>query len=141
MSHPVDLHVGKRLRHFRTMQGLSQEAMAKSIGITFQQIQKYERGVNRMSASRLYEFSKLLHVPLEQFFEGIEEAETFKEPAMPVMNFAEASSSGFEHEKVSDRESLEMMKAFQRIPSLNMRRRLSDFVRAIADDCFGVKSD
>ena len=68
----VDKHVGKQLRSRRTLLGLSQEKLADHIGVTFQQIQKYERGTNRVSSSRLYSFSKILDVPIDYFYEGIE---------------------------------------------------------------------
>ncbi|MBY0406493.1 MAG: helix-turn-helix domain-containing protein, partial [Rickettsiales bacterium] len=67
----IDAHVGKRLRLRRTMMGLSQEALAKAVGITFQQVQKYEKGVNAMNANRLYEFSQFMHIPISYFFEGL----------------------------------------------------------------------
>jgi transcriptional regulator with XRE-family HTH domain len=132
MSKPdVDVHVGKRLRLRRTMMGLSQEALAKAVGVTFQQVQKYEKGVNAMNASRLYEFSQHMHVPISYFFEGLGQQELAE---MPAAGFAE-SPAAFDHGKnVSDRESLEMMKAFKRIKELAVRKRLSDLVRAIADN-------
>src|SRR5687768_13960285 len=68
----VDIHVGKQLRQRRTMLGLSQEALAKAVGITFQQVQKYEKGANAMSASRLYEFACFMRVPVAYFFDGLE---------------------------------------------------------------------
>src|ERR1700733_15631987 len=68
----VDTYVGKRLRLRRTMMGLSHEAIAKAVGITFQQVQKYEKGANAMNANRLYEFAQFMHVPVAYFFEGLE---------------------------------------------------------------------
>lgn len=127
----VDAYVGKRLRLRRTMMGLSQEAVAKAVGITFQQVQKYEKGVNAMNARRLVEFARFMNVPVAYFFDGLdEEAPAGKAAA----GFAE-SAEAFEHgSPVSDRESLEMMKAFKRIGEQGVRKRLSDLVRAIAEN-------
>jgi len=125
----VDAHVGKRLRLRRTMMGLSQEAVAKAVGITFQQVQKYEKGANAMNSNRLYEFAQFMHVPVAYFFEGLEHG-----AADAQMGFAEESEK-FDHniKRVSDRESLEMMKAFKRIKEQIVRKRLADLVRAVAD--------
>jgi transcriptional regulator with XRE-family HTH domain len=130
----VDIHVGKRLRQRRTMLGLSQEALAKAVGITFQQVQKYEKGANAMSASRLYEFACFMRVPVAHFFEGLDAQ---SEPSLtPAAGFSETARESFDHAvaPVSDRESLEMMKAFKRIREQAMRKRLADLVRAIADE-------
>ena len=124
----VDAYVGKRLRLRRTMMGLSQEAIAKAVGITFQQVQKYEKGANAMNAGRLYEFAQVMHVPVAYFFEGLE---------LPsgAAGFAEEAVA-FDHKNraVSDRESLEIMKAFKRIKEQVIRKRLADLVRAVADN-------
>jgi len=130
-KHDIDAHVGKRLRLRRTMLGLSQEAAAKAVGITFQQVQKYEKGANAMNASRLYEFARFMHVPVAYFFEGLEAGAA----AEGTQGFAEEGEK-FDHnqKRVSDRESLEMMKAFKRIKEQVVRKRLSDLVRAIAEN-------
>lgn len=127
----IDAHVGKRLRMRRTMMGLSQEALAKAVGITFQQVQKYEKGANAMNANRLYEFAKCMNIPVAYFFEGLEG------PASnPVQTTGfQEEGAAFEHAApaVSDRESLEMMKAFKRIKEQPVRKRMADLVRAVAD--------
>ena len=126
----VDEVVGKRLRLRRTMMGLSQEAVAKAVGITFQQVQKYEKGSNAMNARRLYEFAQFMNVPVAYFFEPLESGE-----GASVVGFSESASEAFEHRSgVSDRESLEMMKAFKRIGEQPVRKRIADLVRAIADE-------
>ena len=124
----VDAYVGKRLRLRRTMMGLSQEAIAKAVGITFQQVQKYEKGANAMNSNRLYEFAQFMHVPVAYFFEGLE-------TSGGATGFAEEGTA-FDHKNrnVSDRESLEIMKAFKRIKEQGMRKRLADLVRAVADN-------
>ena len=129
----VDETVGKRLRLRRTMMGLSQEAVAKAVGITFQQVQKYEKGSNAMNARRLYEFAQFMNVPVAYFFEPLEISAAH--PAGGPLGFSETAGDSFEHRgSVSDRESLEMMKAFKRIGEQPVRKRIADLVRAIADD-------
>lgn len=125
----VDAHVGRRLRLRRTMLGLSQEAVANAVGITFQQVQKYEKGSNAMNANRLYEFAQFMHVPVAYFFEGLEDNSQ-------TVGLAETGAEKFDHnsKRVSDRESLEMMKAFKRIKEQVIRKRLADLVRAVADN-------
>ena len=129
----VDAHVGKRLRLRRTTMGLSQEAAAKAIGITFQQVQKYEKGANAMNANRLYAFAQFMHVPVAYFFEGLDHpAPLVSAPALGFAEEGEKFNHGFK--SVSDRESLELMKAFKRIKEQLVRKRISDLVRAIADN-------
>jgi transcriptional regulator with XRE-family HTH domain len=127
----IDTHVGKRLRLRRTMMGLSQESVAKAVGITFQQVQKYEKGTNAMNASRLYEFAQFMNVPVAYFFEGLETIGDHPHTS----GFGEAMAGGFDHRgAVSDRESLEIMKAFKRIKEQVVRKRVADLVRAIAEN-------
>lgn len=130
----IDAHVGKRLRLRRTMLGLSQEAAAKAVGITFQQVQKYEKGTNAMNANRLYEFAHFMHVPVAYFFEGLEQSQAAA-AAQEATGFAEEGEKfNHNHKRVSDRESLELMKAFKRIKEQVVRKRVSDLIRAIADN-------
>jgi len=130
MPHPVDLHVGKRLRLRRTILGMSQEAIGNAIGVTFQQVQKYERGVNRMGSSRLFEFSKILSVPVSYFFEEMDKATSGGVAASGVAEDAPA----FEHEKMASRETLEMMRAYYRISDLQVRKKIFELVKALAED-------
>jgi transcriptional regulator with XRE-family HTH domain len=127
MPHPVDVHVGKRLRLRRTILGLSQEAIGNAIGVTFQQVQKYERGVNRMGSSRLFEFSKILSIPVSYFFEEMEKNTGH------VSGVAEEAPA-FEHEKMSSRETLEMMRAYYRISDAPVRKRVFELIKALAED-------
>jgi len=113
--------VGKRLRLRRTIMGLSQEAVGNALDITFQQIQKYEKGSNAMSTDRLYELAQVMHVPVSYFFEDIENQRA------PSQDNRVAS----DRSKISDRETLELMKAFKQIKSPVIRKRLSDLVRAV----------
>jgi transcriptional regulator with XRE-family HTH domain len=131
-KHDIDGYVGKRLKQRRTVMGLSQEVVAKSVGITFQQVQKYEKGSNAMNSSRLYEFSRVMNVPVAYFFEGIEQSISSHNV---TTGFAETPAMAFEHESMaSDRESLEMMKSFKRIKEPVVRKRLADLLRAVAEN-------
>lgn len=123
----IDAHIGGRLRQRRTMMGLSQEAVARAVGITFQQVQKYEKGMNAMNARRLYEFAAFMNVPVAYFFDGLEQS-------AKMAGFAEEKGEMFDHQGVSDRESLEMMKAFKRIKEQVIRKRVADLVRAVAEN-------
>lgn len=125
--HPVDVHVGKRLRLRRTILGMSQEALGKIIGVTFQQIQKYERGVNRMGSSRLFEFAKAISVPVSYFFEGYEEQGK-------VLGMAEGGAPDFEHERMSSRETLELVRAYYKLTDPQVRKRVFELVKSIAEN-------
>jgi transcriptional regulator with XRE-family HTH domain len=127
--HPVDIHVGRRLRLKRTILGMSQESVGKQIGVTFQQIQKYERGINRMGASRLYDFAKALGVPVSYFFDGFGDY-TAQEGA--ALYAAEPNASGYEAESVNNRETLEVMRAYYRIKNPAVRKRIVDLIKAMA---------
>jgi transcriptional regulator with XRE-family HTH domain len=138
MKQNVDAHVGKRLKQRRTMMGLSQEAVAKSAGITFQQVQKYEKGSNAMNASRLHEMANFMNVPVAYFFEGLGKKPVIHEQ---ITGFAESPVLTFDHTGAdsniniaSDREALEMMKSFNRIKEPLIRKRLADLLRAIAEN-------
>lgn len=130
MPHPVDIYVGKRLRMRRTILGMSQESIGNAIGVTFQQIQKYERGINRMGSSRLYDFARLLGVPVSYFFEGYDEENGGLAYASGL---SEENPSSFEHEKLTSRETLEMMRAYYRITDPQVRKRVFELVKSLAD--------
>ncbi len=138
ISHPVDVHVGKQLRVQRIIMGLSQEALAKAVGITFQQVQKYERGINRMSASRLYDFSRVLGVAVSYFFEGYGSADVASSSKNADFSYAagvaEPSVESFNHEQVLTRETLELMRCYHRIKNPLIKRRFVDLLRAVSDD-------
>src|SRR5271155_125722 len=103
--HPIDVHVGSRVRLRRNMLGLSQEKLGEAIGLTFQQVQKYERGANRIGASRLMELSRVLDVPVSFFFD---ETDPVRAPAIPV-GFEETPQEGFESDPMRKRETLELI--------------------------------
>lgn len=131
MPHPVDSYVGKRLNQARVAAGFSQEALANAVGITFQQVQKYQKGSNRMGASRLYEFSRVLKVPVSYFFEGYEGyAET---PPLRPGGMAEEAAV-FEHapEDSMGRETLELVRSYRNIKDAGSRKAVGTFVRSLA---------
>jgi transcriptional regulator with XRE-family HTH domain len=120
MKHPVDVHVGKRIRHRRWMVGMTQQQLAEQVGIKFQQIQKYETGMNRVSASRLWDISETLSVPISFFFDGIEGAGE---------RVADATVPG---DILADKEALELVRSYYAIPE-NQRRRLFELARVLSD--------
>lgn len=120
MKHPVDVHVGKRIRHRRWMVGMTQQQLAERVGIKFQQIQKYETGMNRVSASRLWDISEVLAVPVSFFFEGLDD------------KGRAAATDGMHDDILSDKEALELVRSYYAIPE-NQRRRLFDLARVLSD--------
>jgi transcriptional regulator with XRE-family HTH domain len=127
--HPVDIHVGARLRQRRQLLGLSQEKLGEAVGLTFQQVQKYERGANRIGASRLYELSRVLDVPVGFFFD-----EMSRETAGRI-GLGEAPGATYAAPPL-DRDNLELVRLYQRISDAAVRRRLYDLAKAIADAYF-----
>ncbi len=124
MKHPVDVHVGKRIRHRRWMVGMTQQQLAEKVGIKFQQIQKYETGMNRVSASRLWDISEALSVSVSYFFDGIENT--------PVEDDVTAATA-LPDDILADREALELVRSYYSIPE-NQRRRLFELARVLSED-------
>ena len=124
---PVDTHVGSRVRLRRMLLGMSQERLGDSMGLTFQQVQKYEKGVNRIGASRLFQISKILDVPVQFFFEEAPHSD-----ASPVKGMAEADSETFILEFLNSREGLELNRAFVKIADPKVRKSVVDLVRALS---------
>jgi len=127
VPNPIDVHVGGRVRLRRMMQNMSQEKLGESLGITFQQIQKYEKGTNRIGASRLQHISSVLQVPVSFFFEDAPGATM--EPG-----FAEGRPAAFVTDFLSSSEGLQLNRAFVRIKDAKIRRKIVDLVRAVAGD-------
>lgn len=121
-KHPVDVHVGKRIRHRRWTIGVTQQQLADRVGIKFQQIQKYETGMNRVSASRLWDIAHALGVPVAFFFEGLENG------AQPDL----AVGPSMPGDILADREALELLRSYYAIPEAQ-RRRLFDLARVLSD--------
>ena len=124
-SDPVDQHVGGRVRLRRMLMGMSQEKLGKAVGLTFQQIQKYERGANRIGSSRLYQFSNVLDVPISFFFDDMPEAGGAKAPGLAE------SGTGFSDANLTRRETLELVRAYYKIADPATRKRVFELVKAI----------
>lgn len=121
MTHPVDVHVGKRIRHRRWLVGMTQQQLAQKVGIKFQQIQKYETGANRVSASRLWDIADAMEVPVSFFFEGLEASAI--EGAAPEAVPADL---------MGDKEALDLVRSYYAIPE-HQRRRLFELARVLSD--------
>ncbi|WP_299925916.1 helix-turn-helix transcriptional regulator [uncultured Pelagimonas sp.] len=122
MAHPVDVHVGKRIRHRRWLVGMTQQQLAEKVGIKFQQIQKYETGANRVSASRLWDIADALEVKVSFFFEGIETEGSEQSQ----------SSDNVPADILGDKEALDLVRSYYAIPE-NQRRRLFELARVLSD--------
>lgn len=126
---PIDTHVGSRVRLRRMLLGMSQERLGDSMGLTFQQVQKYEKGVNRIGASRLFQISKILDVPVQFFFE---EAPYAGGDGSAPRGMAEPDSEAFILEFLNSREGLELNRAFVKISDAKVRKSVVDLVRALS---------
>ncbi|MEM8570674.1 MAG: helix-turn-helix transcriptional regulator [Pseudomonadota bacterium] len=124
MKHPVDVHVGKRVRHRRWMVGMTQQQLGDIVGIKFQQIQKYETGMNRISASRLWDIAQALDVSISFFFEG------FEDEAVEEVSFSAPDIQ--RGDLLADKEALELVRSYYAIPE-TQRRRLFDLARVLSD--------
>jgi transcriptional regulator with XRE-family HTH domain len=128
---PVDVHVGTRVRLRRTLLGLSQEKLGEAIGLTFQQVQKYERGANRVGSSRLYDLSRVLDVPIAYFFDEMPNGVQDKSPSR-LMGLAHPPAVEYEPDPMAKRETLELVRAYYRITEPSVRKRLFDLIKSIA---------
>ena len=132
-ANPIDIHVGSRVRFRRMLLGMSQEKLGEKLGLTFQQVQKYEKGINRIGASRLYDLAQVLGVPVQFFYE---EAPISAEARGDAQD-GQVDGSPAEHsivEFLRSRDGLELNRAFVRIPDLKARRAIVDLVRSLAND-------
>lgn len=127
---PIDVHVGKRIRVRRTILGLSQTALGEQMGITFQQIQKYERGTNRVSSSRLFDLTRILGVTLAYFFDEIGDDVAKQSPG--ALQGRAPKAVDLEQDPAAKRETLELVRAYYRIPDQGVRQKLTNMIRAIA---------
>ena len=128
-ANPIDAQVGNRVRLRRMLIGMSQEKLGESLGLTFQQIQKYEKGMNRIGAGRLYEVSQILGVPIDYFYEGLNGAHSpsahghgASQSTAPVMEF------------VASGEGLQLSLAYMRIKDPKVRKRMLDLMKSLADE-------
>ena len=128
---PIDVHVGSRVRLRRMLLGMSQERLGEQLGLTFQQIQKYEKGLNRIGASRLFDLSQVLGVPVQFFYD---EAPVGEPHSGMAAGFAERPTETYIVDFLASREGLELNKAFVRIGDARVRRAIVELVRALAGD-------
>ena len=126
---PIDIHVGARVRLRRTMLGLSQEKLGESLGVTFQQVQKYEKGSNRIGASRLQKLSEILKTPISFFFEDAPGSQKNM-----VDGMSEADSPNYVVDFLSTSEGLQLNRAFANIKDPKVRKKIIDLVRSLADE-------
>ena len=126
---PTDKHVGARVRMRRMMLGMSQEKLGDALGLTFQQVQKYEKGANRIGASRLQQISHILQVPVSFFFEGAPHV-----PGQPSGGFSEAPSPAYVADFLATSDGLALTKAFMRIKDAKLRRRIVDLVEQMVTE-------
>jgi transcriptional regulator with XRE-family HTH domain len=130
---PVDIHVGGRIRLRRTLLGMSQERLGDALGLTFQQVQKYERGVNRVGASRLFDLSRILDVPISFFYDNMPESVAGAGQATQLNGgFAEQQDGFGSDESMNKRETLELVRAYYRITDVNVRKRMFDLMKSMA---------
>jgi transcriptional regulator with XRE-family HTH domain len=129
---PMDIHVGSRVRLRRMVIGMSQEKLGEKMGLTFQQIQKYEKGTNRIGASRLFQLSQIMDVPVQFFFEDAPAAYLNRSPAMA--GFAESKTEAFLLDFLNSRDGLELNRAFVKITDPKVRKRVVELVRALSED-------
>jgi transcriptional regulator with XRE-family HTH domain len=130
---PIDVHVGSRIRLRRTLLGMSQERLGEALGLTFQQVQKYERGVNRVGASRLFDLSRVLDVPISFFFDDMPDSLTSAygvQTGRRAAGFSE-SQDGFTDDALNRRETLELVRAYYRITDPAVRKRVFDLIKSM----------
>ena len=127
VPNPIDRHVGSRVRMRRMLAGVSQERLGEALGLTFQQVQKYEKGTNRISASRLQQIAKMLGVPVAFFFDGAPTDESVGN------GFADASATTYVADFLATSEGVQLTKAFVRIKSPRVRRRIVDLVESLGE--------
>ncbi len=125
---PIDVHVGSRVRLQRMLLGISQEKLGERLGLTFQQVQKYEKGVNRIGASRLFDLAQVLGVPVQFFYDDVPAGET---GAGTVSGLADRVGDSYIFDFLNTREGLELNKAFARISDPKARRAILDLVRSL----------
>ncbi|HVO04163.1 MAG TPA: helix-turn-helix transcriptional regulator [Candidatus Cybelea sp.] len=134
---PIDVHVGSRIRLRRTLLGLSQEKLGEAIGLTFQQVQKYERGANRVGSSRLYDLSRVLDVSIAYFFDEMPNTVQDKSPSR-LMGLAHPPTVEYEPDPMAKRETLELVRAYYKITEPSVRKKVFDLIKSIAR---GLKDD
>jgi len=130
---PIDVHVGARIRLRRTLLGMSQERLGEALGLTFQQVQKYERGVNRVGASRLFDLSRVLDVPISFFFDDMPDSlsSSFGGQSGRRSSSFPDTQEGFGDDTLNRRETLELVRAYYRITDPAIRKRVFDLIKSM----------
>ncbi len=128
--HPVDMHVGARARQRRVLLGMNQIKLGEALGMSFQQVQKYERGRNRVSASRLYDLSRVLDVSIESFFEDMPPEVEARSPTAKKRGKAKKLPS-YEPDPMTTRETMELVRAYYQIENADLRKRLREMFKAL----------
>ena len=130
---PIDVHVGSRIRLRRTLLGMSQERLGEALGLTFQQVQKYERGVNRVGASRLFDLSRVLDVPISFFFDDMPDsvANAFGTQVGRRLGGTAEATDTFSDDTLNRRETLELVRAYYRITDPALRKRVFDLIKSM----------
>ncbi len=130
---PIDVHVGSRIRLRRTLLGMSQERLGDQLGLTFQQVQKYERGVNRVGASRLFDLARVLDVPISFFFDDMPDdlAGSLGAGSRRALGGVTDAQDPFGDDTMTRRETLELVRAYYRIGDPNQRKKIFDLIRAM----------
>lgn len=139
---PIDVHVGQRIRLRRTLMGMSQEKLGEAIGLTFQQVQKYERGANRVGSSRLFDLAKVLDVPVSFFFDDMPDETSQQSPRL-ISGLAEepaAYNPSGEGDPLTKRETLELVRAYYKITDPNVRKRIFEMVKALGNNDLSAAS-
>ena len=135
---PVDVHVGARVRLRRTLLGMSQEKLGEALGLTFQQVQKYERGANRVGSSRLYDLSRVLDVPVSFFFDDMSDETRAQTPGLMASGIAapvggDAPEPIPSNDPLTKRETLDLVRAYYRISDPHVRKRVYELAKALAN--------
>ncbi len=130
---PIDVHVGARVRQRRALLGMNQTILGKALGVSFQQVQKYENGTNRISASRLFDLTRVLDVSIEHFFEDIPAAVAASSPAATKRGAAKMSPR-YEPNPMVKRETLELVRAYYKIEDADLRKHLREMAKALGAD-------
>ncbi len=137
---PIDIHVGSRIRLRRTLLGMSQERLGEALGLTFQQVQKYERGVNRVGASRLFDLSRVLDVPISFFFDDLPESSTQQAASVGGGLSGRRSfglseqQEGFGDDLLQRRETVDLVRAYYRITDPNQRKSVFNLIKSMTPD-------
>lgn len=131
-NNAIDMHVGKRVCLRRTLLGLSQEQLGAALNITFQQVQKYERGANRISASRLWDISQILDASIGYFFDDMSSQTKLASPRKISRDTQKAPEEYFERDPMARRETLELVRTYYSISEPNVRKRLAELIKSVA---------